>query len=99
MAVITTFTREISEHSTPAIEGVLRQAIAGGYGTGDRYRPAGRNRCKRNPPRRSPKNGVAGLTGDQRRRLRCIGWRYEGMLVGALITEHERQSASSRCGS
>ena len=27
MAVITTFTREIAEHSTPAIEGVLRQAI------------------------------------------------------------------------
>lgn len=27
MAVITTFTREIAEHSTPSIEGVLRQAI------------------------------------------------------------------------
>jgi hypothetical protein len=27
MAVITTFSREISEHSTPAIEGLLRQAI------------------------------------------------------------------------
>lgn len=27
MAVITTFTREIAEHSTPAIEGVLRSAI------------------------------------------------------------------------
>ena len=27
MAVISTFTREIAEHSTPAIEGLIRQAI------------------------------------------------------------------------
>src|SRR5262249_59224689 len=27
MAVITTFTREMADHSTPAIEGVLREAI------------------------------------------------------------------------
>jgi HK97 family phage major capsid protein len=77
MAVITTFTREISEHSTPAIEGILRQAIAEDTAlaidtvlmdatAASTTRPAGL------------RNGVSGLTPTTGGGFAALGRRHEG---------------------
>jgi HK97 family phage major capsid protein/HK97 family phage prohead protease len=84
MAVITTFTREISEHSTPAIEAVLRQAIQEDTAlaidtvlmdatAASTTRPAGL------------RNGVSGLTATTGGGFAALVGDIKG-LVGALIT-------------
>ena len=84
MAVITTFTREISEHSTPAIEAVLRQAISEDTAlaidtvlmdntAASTTRPAGL------------KNGVTGLTATSGGGFAALVGDMKA-LVGALIT-------------
>ena len=85
MAVITTWTREIDEHSVPAIEGLLRDAIQAGHGGLDRQRAA---RCQ-------PGNGGASRRSaqrrrrpdaDGRRRLRRRWSATSSRLTGALLT-------------
>lgn len=84
MAVITTFTREIAEHSTPAIEALLRQAIAEDTAVAidtvlldstaaSTTRPAGL------------KNGVTGLTATSGGGFAALVGDLKA-LVGALIT-------------
>lgn len=84
MAVITTFTREIAEHSTPAIEGVLRQAIQEDTSiaidtilmdatAANTTRPAGL------------RNGVAGITATSGGGFAALVGDLKA-LVGALIT-------------
>ena len=84
MAVITTFTREIAEHSTPAIESVLRQAIQEDTAlaidtvlmdatAASTTRPAGL------------RNGVTGLTATSGGGFAALVGDMKG-LVGALIT-------------
>ena len=68
LAVISTFTREIAQHSTPAIEGLIRDAIQEDTSVASGHGSSGRNGGYVHPAGRHPEWRL-GHDGDGRRRL------------------------------